>query len=559
MQVGKFKRAFGAKKILYAIVFLALFSLIIAPLISVFKEAVVIDGRLDFNYAIETIFSPGNSKTITNSLLLGVLVVICSTLIAMPLAFILVKTKFAKSGWLDVVLMIPFMTPPYIASMGWILFMQKRGLFQQIFPGTGSLSEAFFSLGGLTLTMSFHLFPFMTTILKNALLNIGDAAEESAAVSGGTFFYRLRKITLPLLTGNYAIAALLVFVKTLSEYGTPATLGKRIGFLVFTTDIHRYATTAPVNFAKASSLSAVLIVICLLLWSAQSRITSRRSYSLAGGKRKIVSDKTSVNLLSFIYITAVIFLSIGIPYFSVVVSSFIKLRGFGMKSGNYTFANYAALLSAGSNGLKAIGTSLKLAFYSATISSCIGTFVVRIIRKQKIWKKLIEGEALLPSMIPNIVLVIGMMIFWNKIYRYIPLYNTFPFMVLVYVVMFLPFSVQYITSSVIQTGDDFEAAGAVCGGSRMYVFRRITLPLIAKGIISGWMMIFIISYRELVAASLVSPPNTLTVSNFIVREFEQGTVPVGMAMAVICMFTVTVTLIFLNRFTNRMKIGGIKR
>lgn len=45
----------------------------------------------------------------------------------------------------------------------------------------------------------------------------------------------MRKIFLPLLSGSYAIGALLVFVKTLSEYGTPSTLGRRIGFEVFTT------------------------------------------------------------------------------------------------------------------------------------------------------------------------------------------------------------------------------------------------------------------------------------------------------------------------------------
>ena len=223
-------------------------------------------------------------ETICNSLLLGVLVVIVSTILATPLAFILVRTGFSRKKWLDIVLMIPFMTPPYISSMGWILFMQKRGLLQQLFPNSGSFSEGFFSLAGLTIAMSLHVFPFMTTILKNALLNINGNLEESAAVSGGGFWYRLRKITMPLLTGNYAIGMLLVFVKTLSEYGTPATLGKKIGFYVFTTDIHRYATTAPIDFGKASSLSSVLVGICMVMWLLQNYITAQHSYNLLGGK-----------------------------------------------------------------------------------------------------------------------------------------------------------------------------------------------------------------------------------------------------------------------------------
>ena len=218
--------------IVYFTIFVILFALVILPVIAVFSEAVIVDGRFDFSNALRTVIDKENLTTITNSLLLGVLVVIVSTIISTPLALLLARTRYARWKWLDVVLMIPFMTPPYISSMGWILFMQKRGLFQQLFPWTGSVSESFFSLGGLVLVMSFHVSPFMTTMLKNAILNIGMNLEESAAVSGAGFLYRLRRVMLPLLTGNYAIAMLLVFVKTLSEYGTPSTLGNRIGFYV---------------------------------------------------------------------------------------------------------------------------------------------------------------------------------------------------------------------------------------------------------------------------------------------------------------------------------------
>ncbi|MDO5406878.1 MAG: iron ABC transporter permease [Eubacteriales bacterium] len=530
--------------------------LIVVPILTVFMEAVMADGRLDVSHAVSVIWDSGNLHTIGNSILLGVLVVITSTIIATPLAFILVRTAFSRKKWLDIVLMIPFMTPPYISSMGWILFMQKRGLFQQLFPWTGSMSEGFFSLAGLTLAMSLHVFPFMTTILKNAMLNINGSLEESGAVFGGGFWYRLKRITMPLLTGNYAIGMLLVFVKTLSEYGTPATLGKRIGFYVFTTDIHRYATTAPVDFGKASSLSGVLIGICMVMWLLQNYVTAKNTFNLVGGKGRRsekVSDRRIVTVLSSLYIGLILILSIGIPYFSVIATSLINLRGYGLAPGNFTVAHYVELFLDNPKGVRAVLTSLSLAAASATIASVLGTCVVAGIQKAKGWKKVIEGESLLPEMIPNIVLVIGLMLFWNKLYRLIPLYNTLGFMVLVYVVMFLPYTIQYVSSSMIQIGKNLQAAGQICGGSRFYVFRRITFPLVLKGIVSGWMMIFIISFRELVASSLIAPPNVLTVSTFIVREFEQGSVSVGMAMAVICVALTTTALILLNRCLDRGK------
>ena len=69
--------------------------------------------------------------------------------------------------------MIPFMTPPYIGSMGWILFMQPNGYFEQFFPMLKTVSSSFFSLGGMVLIMSLHLFPFLYFMLKTRYFRLG--------------------------------------------------------------------------------------------------------------------------------------------------------------------------------------------------------------------------------------------------------------------------------------------------------------------------------------------------------------------------------------------------
>lgn len=224
--------------------------------------------------------------------------------------------------------------------MGWILFVQKRGLLQQLIPAAADSEKWFFTLGGLVLVMSLHVFPFVLTILKNAMLNIPSSLEESGAVFGAGFAQRMRKIFLPLISGNYAIGALLVFVKTIAEYGTPATLGKRIGFYVFTTEIHRYATVAPIDFGKSAVLASVLVGVCLMMWLLQNYVTARRSYNLVSGKGGGLNEKklgVPAKIISWAYIAIVLLLSIGVPYFSVISTSLIKLRGYGFKAGNFTF------------------------------------------------------------------------------------------------------------------------------------------------------------------------------------------------------------------------------
>lgn len=538
--------------------YVALLVLILVPLYCVFEYSITKDGHLSFDTAINTIADSENSTMIVNSLLLATGVVILTTVISTPLAYLFSRTSLSRYSIFDVIFLIPFMTPPYIASMGWILFMQKRGLLEQIIPATKLFNQYFFSLFGLIVVMSLHIFPFMVMILKNAMLNIPQSLEESGAVFGASFTKRLRKIFLPLITSNYAIGALLIFVKTLSEYGTPATLGKRIGFDVFTTQIHRFASIAPIDFGKAATLSSVLITICIALWLIQNYISKKRTYNLVDNKAsrfKLIELKGFVKALSFAYVGLIVTVSIIVPYFSIISTSLIKLRGYGLRAGNFTFDNYRDLFLESDKGISALSNSFAISLFAAIVCAILGTLIVMTIRSSTFkYKKSLEAISLIPQMLPGIVIVIGIMLFYNSIYKYFPVYNTLWIIAIAYVIQFLPFTVQYVTSASSQVSENLINAGYVFGGSKIFTFVRITLPLIFKGVIAGFMMTFIIGLRELVTPSLIAPPNTLVVSTFIMREFEQGSVSSGMAMAVICVLVTTTSLIALKLLvTSKLK------
>lgn len=173
----------------------------------------------------------------------------------------------------------------------------------------------------------------------------------------------------------------------------------------------------------------------------------------------------------------VVLIAVGVPYFSIIATSIIKLRGYGLAAGNFTLDHYKELLTT-PKALASIGKSLFLAVSSATICSVIGTAVVAAVRKSKgFFKKALGGVSLLPEM----------------------------------------------------------------------------PPMISRGIFAGWMMIFIIAFRELVTASLIAPPNTLVVSTYINREFEQGSISLGMAMAVLCVLITTTALLIFNRIAGKSK------
>lgn len=290
----------------------------------------------------------------------------------------------------------------------------------------------------------------------------------------------------------------------------------------------------------------------------QNYITTRKSYNLVSGKgarRVEQSMGKGATVGAWAYIVLVLLIAVGVPYFSVISTSLINLRGYGLAPGNFTIAHYVELFTENEKGLSALKNSVFLAVTSATICAVLGTLLVLAVRKSHSkLRKVVEVIGLLPEMLPGIVLVIGIMLFWNQIYNILPLYNTMGIMVLAYVVLFLPYTVQYVTSSFTQISDSLMAAGQVFGGSPVYILRRITLPLIRQGIATGWMMTFIIAFRELVTASLIAPPDTLVVSTFIVREFEQGSVSVGMAMAVLCVLFSTTALLILNTVIDHRKV-----
>lgn len=533
---GNFKEYMETGILLFLMVLL-----IGAPFFSIFQTALSPDGVWDPEKLVHIWADHAGTGTVVRSLELGILVTAVSSILAWPAAWVLSRASHRTQRYMDILLLIPFMTPPYIASMGWILFMQKRGLLEQMIPQAAPLGQFFFSLAGLVAVMSLHGFPFLVTILKNAMLEIPLSMEESGALYGASPGQRFRKISFPLLTPAFAAGAFLIFVRTLSEYGTPATLGQRIGYTVFTTDIHDLALLAPVQFGRASALSVILTVICMGIWYMQKRYMGE-GYDFGG--RADQSSKRGRPMLwaERLFLGLLFFFSAVIPWMTVLAVSLMKLEGKGLSTGNFTLSHYMQFFQMGGKAMSALGNSLILAFLSATAAAVLGALLVWHNKNRSgQLSNAVEAAALLPSMVPGIVLSLGMMLFWNRMLPVLPVYNTLWILFLAYTGLFLPIAVQYTKAAFSSFSPALFSAGRVFGASSLSVFIKIAFPLIFRGLLAGWMMIFIVAVRELVAPSLMAPTDTVVVSTFIVNEFEQGDVALGMCMAV---FTMLITVIF---------------
>ncbi|ODP28967.1 Maltodextrin transport system permease protein MdxF [Paenibacillus nuruki] len=550
MKTNTNRTLFTYQKISTAAAFLLLAVLIVFPLLMIFRTAIDQNGVIDLMAPLRLLGQSDLTSVMFSTLWLGCCVIVTTTVLALPLAWMMAKTAIGRQRWLDVVFLIPFMTPPYIGSMGWMLFMQKNGYMEQILPASAKITPAFFSFGGMVMIMSLHLFPFLYLILRNTLEQIGGSTEEAASVHGASFGYRFRRIILPLLLSSYAMGALLIFVKTIAEFGTPATFGRKIGFYVMTSEIHKYISSWPIDFGKATSLASLLLTACLLMWYIQSILSSRYSYRLTGGKgsrSKKYSLRGWSGIVCWLYISILLITSIGIPYFSVITASLLRLRGTGLAVGNFTLEHYKDLLSFGSESMEALINSFTLSLIAATIAVLIGTFLALKVGQGKRWsQKGIDLFSLMPNTVPGIVIVVGLILFWNSPWMPIPLYNSYGMVVLTYIILFLPYTLQYVKANNGQIDPILLQAGAISGGHPLYVFRRILLPLLLPGMIAGWTMTFTIANRELVASLLILPPSMQTSATYIFAQFEQGAVSMGMAMAVVSVGITTILLLILQ-------------
>ncbi|MCK0470466.1 iron ABC transporter permease [Halalkalibacter sp. APA_J-10(15)] len=537
-----------------AFAFLTLIILVFMPLLFVLLRGVMPDGTFEGFAAFSLLANDHYWSIFLNSILLGIGVVIGASLLAAPLAFFMARTELKKHRWIDIVLVIPFMTPPYIGAMGWILSMQPNGYAEQLVPLLANVTPVFFSYFGMVLVMSLHLFPFIYLIMRNNLENIGGRLEEAGIIHGGSFFNRLRRITFPLFLSGYSMGALLVFVKTIGEFGTPVTLGNRIGYYVLTSEIHRYTSIWPLDFGTAAVLSTMLLSVSMLIWYLQQWLVSRRHDQVVTGKGQTQSTLRlgKKQAFAWAYLAFVLLLSIGVPYFSVASTALMNIQGNGLSFSNLTLRHFVELFSG--SGKDALWNSIWLAALAATISASIGIWVAMIIMKKRgIQEKTMDFFSLAPNTVPGIVVVVGLILFWNAYWNPAPIYNTWMMLILTYVILYLPFTVQNIKAVYGQLGDSLFQAAKMSGASSIYMIRTIIIPLLIPGILAGWMMTFTISMRELVGSLILRPPNMHTSATFIYSQFEQGTASLGMAMALVTVGMTTIMLIVIEQMKARFQ------
>ncbi|MCG1030928.1 iron ABC transporter permease [Bacillus amyloliquefaciens] len=472
----------------------------------------------------------------TLQIALGVALV--SALIGFPLGVARGLFNLPLPRLWDLLFLIPFLTPPYIAALSWMLVLQTNGYLQQI---TGvNLNDLLFSRSGVVLVMALNIFPVVYFAVSRSLLASGQRLALVARVHGASPGRAFWHITLPMLSPSLAAGMLLAFTLAIEEFGVPAALGTRAGVVMLTTDIEKKLADWPIDLSGASMLSVVLVIIALSAWWLQKKLTGHQDVtSITGKPTENMGASAGIFTLPVVVAFALTgFIAVILPGASMALSGVLGTLSGGVTLDNLTGGHYAALFSQQGDALSALGTSLSLALGAACITGVLGLLAAWLVVVQKIkGRGVLDALSLMPAALPGVVVGVGLILLWNRPFWPVSPYNSWAILLLSYCCLLLPWPVRYVGSALRQLGGNLEPAARVHGASALQALRFIVLPLVSPAMLAAMLMVFAIASRELVTSLLLAPAGTQTVSVFIWRQFEQGSVGQGMAMATLTLLT----------------------
>ncbi|MBZ7485527.1 ABC transporter permease [Klebsiella michiganensis] len=465
-------------------------------------------------------------------------VALMSVVIGLPLGVLRGLFTIPLPRLWDLLFLIPFLTPPYIAALSWMLMLQSHGYLQQL---TGwDLNDLLFSRIGIVLVMTLNIFPVVYFAVSRSLLASGQRLAIVARVHGASAWRAFWHITLPMLSPALAAGMLLAFTLAIEEYGVPAALGARAGLVMLTVGIEKKLADWPVDLPGASLLSLLLIAVALLAWWLQKRLTGDKEVTSVTGKpgENSGAELGWLTLPAVLVMAGVGGLAVVMPGASMVLTSLMSTLSGGIHADNVTLRHFAALFAQQGDALSALATSLSLALASAGVVGLVGLLAAWLVVVQKMKGcAFVDALSLLPAALPGVVVGVGLILLWNQPFWPVSPYNTWFMLLLSYCCLLLPWPVRYVSSALRQLGNNLEPAARVHGATALQALRLIVLPLVFPALLAAMLMVFAVASRELVTSLLLAPAGTQTVSVFIWRQFEQGSAGEGMAMASLTLFT----------------------
>ena len=462
----------------------------------------------DFAAAVDAVTTSRTVGLITRSLGLAAAVTVAAVAIAVPLAWLTVRSDLPGRRIWATLATLPLVIPSYIGAYLFVSALGPRGALANLL---GVELPSIYGFAGAFLVLTLFTYPLVLIPLRSALRRMDPALEEAARVMGRGQREVFRTVVLPQLAPAIGAGGVLVALYTLSDFGAVSIMR----FNSFTRDIY-IAFQSGFGRTEAAALGMVLVIVMLVLFALYARVRAARVMhrSTPGTPRPLEPVRLgrwrwpALGFCATIVGVALV-LPVGVLLYWATkqASSGLELTALLGNAGNSLLAAAFAALAA---GLAAIVVALLAVRYPS--------YVTRAVERVGY-----AGYAL-----PGIVVALALVFFTTRVA--LPLYQTLAVLVFALAIHYLPLAVSPVSSSLLQVPPRLEEAARGLGRSPMGVFRTITTPLVASGVLGGAALVFLHALKELPATLLLAPIGFETLATDVWRQtsfgfFEASAIP----------------------------------
>ncbi len=513
------------------LVFLALF--ILYPLLMLLIDSVYSEGKLTLD-VFRRVLSLSRFRTaFKNTLVLGFIVGIASTVIGLLFAYVevyvKVRTKILEKLF-GVVSMLPVVSPPFVLSLSMIMLFGRSGIITKSLLGIRGANV--YGLKGIAIVQTLTFFPVCYLMLRGLLKNIDPSLEEATRDMGATRWKVFTSVTLPLLLPGLGNAFLVTFIESVADFANPMMIGGSYDTLATTIYLQ---VTGAYDSTGAAAMSVVLLSLTVILFLIQKYYLESKTAATLTGKasrvRMLIEDR-SVTLPLTIFCSVVASFVI-LMYIMVPIGACFKLWG---RDYSLSLKWFQYMLK--TSGLKAFRDSIVLSLIAAVITAFLSMVIAYLVVKRKFRAKaFIEFVSMLAMAVPGTVLGIGYIRgFANGIFRtgvMQGIYGTGLILIIVFVVRSLPTGTRSGISALRQIDKSIEESAYDMGANSAKVFTSVTLPLIKDSFFSGLVTAFVRSITAISAVILLVTPQFLLITTQINEQAEKGNYGVACAYATV--------------------------
>lgn len=484
------------------IAFFALF--LFYPLWYAIVQSLVVDGRLTVAFYELMVTSPVYQEAILNSFRLGMITTIATTLLSLPLAFLLVRYDFVGKGFVSGLILVPMVLPPFVGAIGMKQMFARFGSINLLLLDLGLIDQPIDWFGGggfvgVVILEVLHLYPIMYLNVAAALANVDPSLEDAARNMGSSGFRLFRTVTFPLMLPGYFAGAIIVFIWAFTDLGTPLIFNYR---QVVAVEIFNSIEDINENPMAYALVVFVLLLTVFFFYLSKATLGNRRYEMIARGYSSSGSRRASRGMTALIYAAMLSLTGLAmIPHASVFLTS-VAERWFMTVLPQETTGRFYAMVFEHPMSLSSIEMSLMLSVLSTALDIGLGIGIAYLLTRTRIpYKGVLDAMAMLPLALPGLVLAFGYLAGYSGTFldaRHYPV----PLLVIAYAVRRLPYMVRAAYAGFQQTSITLEEAARNLGASRLRTLFQITFPLILANLVAGGILCFAFAMLE-VSDSLI--------------------------------------------------------